>query len=279
MLSKLLIASGALALVNAQAPPPASLLTTAMSAVLPIIPTATPFAGEATLEGAIIFDGPPVVGFTGPGGNASVQTNPAASYVAVLPSTNFDSNTGSLITGSIMATVPANGMGVMFTVNFTGFPAEAEYGPFVYHVHALPVPADGNCTATLGHLDPTDRGELHACEAVAPQTCQAGDLAGKHGNITTTSFTASYLEPYLSTNASSPYFFGDKSVVIHSMNTTRLTCANFSLMAVGGASPTAASPSGVAPTSSPYSTFIGAANSVTASAAMAGVAGLFALFL
>lgn len=60
----------------------------------------------------------------------------------------------------------------------------------VYHIHGLPVPADGNCSATLGHLDPTDRGELHACEVAAPQTCQAGDLAGKHGNITSTSFTA-----------------------------------------------------------------------------------------
>ena len=62
----------------------------------------------------------------------------------------------------------------------------------VYHIHTLPVPADGNCTATMGHLDPTDRGELHACEVAAPQTCQAGDLAGKHGNITTTTFSARY---------------------------------------------------------------------------------------
>lgn len=49
----------------------------------------------------------------------------------------------------------------MVTVNFTGFPSESAYGPFVYHVHALPVPANGNCSATMGHLDPTDRGEVH----------------------------------------------------------------------------------------------------------------------
>lgn len=42
----------------------------------------------------------------------------------------------------------------------------------------------------MGHLDPTDRGELYACEVQAPQTCQAGDLAGKHGNITTPTFMA-----------------------------------------------------------------------------------------
>ena len=58
----------------------------------------------------------------------------------------------------------------------------------VYHIHQLPVPSDGNCTGTMAHLDPTQRGELHACEAAAPQTCQAGDLAGKHGNITATTW-------------------------------------------------------------------------------------------
>jgi len=277
MLSKFLIVSGTLALVNAQAPPPTSLLTSTQSGVLPIIPTATPFAGEPTIEGAITYDGNPVIGFTGPGGNASIQQNSAASYLAVLPSTNFDSATGSLITGSIMGTVPANGTGVMFTVNFTGFPSEAEYGPFVYHIHGMPVPADGNCTATLGHLDPTDRGELYACENVAPQTCQAGDLAGKHGNITSTSFSASYLDLYLSTNASSPYFFGDKSIVIHSMNTTRLTCANFSIMAASSTS--SPSTSGVSPVSSPTATYTGVASTLTGSGAMAGIAGLLAFLL
>lgn len=82
----------------------------------------------------------------------------------------------------------------------------------------------------MGHLDPTDRGELHACDNTQPASCQAGDLAGKHGNVTTMSFTASYLELYLSSTPGSPYFFGDKSIVVHSANTTRLTCANFTLM-------------------------------------------------
>ena len=59
----------------------------------------------------------------------------------------------------------------------------------VYHIHGMPVAPDGNCTATMGHLDPTDRGEYHPCENIAPETCQAGDLAGKHGNITFTSYS------------------------------------------------------------------------------------------
>ena len=60
----------------------------------------------------------------------------------------------------------------------------------VYHIHGMPVSADGNCTATMGHLDPTNRGEYHPCEDTQPETCQAGDLAGKHGNITGTTFSA-----------------------------------------------------------------------------------------
>ncbi|KAF2103517.1 Cu,Zn superoxide dismutase-like protein [Rhizodiscina lignyota] len=244
------------AITAAQAPPPPVLLTSTQSGVDPIVPT--PFSGVETIEGAITYDGPPIPGFTGPGGNASVQSNlPAASYRAVLPSTNFDNLTGSTITGSITGTSVANGTGVTFTIDFTGFPNEAQYGPFVYHVHAMPVPADGNCTATLGHLDPTNRGELHPCEQNAPQTCQAGDLAGKHGNITSSSFMTTYTDMFLSTDPSSPYFFGDKSIVIHSMNTTRLTCANFEMVKGGSngtISPSSSSGSGsstVTPASSP----------------------------
>jgi hypothetical protein len=112
----------------------------------------------------------------------------------------------------------------------------------VYHIHALPVPADGNCTSTLGHLDPTDRGEYFPCDVSAPATCQAGDLAGKHGNVTGPGvFTVTYNEPYLSTDPSSPYFFGDKSFVIHTSNTTRLTCASFAM--VGGNSSSSSSSS------------------------------------
>jgi hypothetical protein len=54
----------------------------------------------------------------------------------------------------------------------------------VYHIHAYAVPADGNCSGTLGHLDPFVRGESPPCDPTQPQTCQVGDLSGKHGNIT-----------------------------------------------------------------------------------------------
>jgi len=125
------------------------------------ISTATPgaaFTGVETNEGAIIYDGPANTNssYTGLLGNAAVQQNtPGLSFRATLPTLNFDPLTH--ISGSITITVPSNGTGVIVTANFTGIPDEATYGPFVYHIHTLPVPADGNCTATLGHLDPTGK--------------------------------------------------------------------------------------------------------------------------
>jgi len=53
----------------------------------------------------------------------------------------------------------------------------------VYHIHDEPVPASGNCTQTLAHLDPFIRGEDPPCDASAPETCQVGDLSGKYGKI------------------------------------------------------------------------------------------------
>jgi len=45
--------------------PPVSTLSTTMSGVLPEIPSATPFLGVETIEGAIVDDGPIEEGFTG----------------------------------------------------------------------------------------------------------------------------------------------------------------------------------------------------------------------
>ncbi|MCJ1474616.1 hypothetical protein MMC13_003276 [Lambiella insularis] len=231
-----------------------------------IAATPTSTVGIPTIEGALVYDGPPVIGYTGPGGNATIQSNnPAASYEAVFPSVEFDNATGTTISGSVIAAAAANGTGVAFTINIANLPSPALYGPLVYHIHELPVPSDGNCTGTMGHLDPTQRGELYACEAAAPQTCQAGDLAGKHGNITATTWTVSYTDLYLSTTPGSPYFFGDLSVVIHSSNATRLTCANFTMVSTSNTT------TGTTPTVTPFK---GAANTIVASASVIGAAAL-----
>lgn len=101
-----------------------------------------------------------------------------------------------------------------------------------YHVHVSPVPANGDCTAAGEHLDPYNRGEQPPCDPSDPATCQVGDLSGKHGTASGTSFFAEYTDFYLSTDPSSNAFFGDKSVVIHDATGTRLNCGNFQLAPV-----------------------------------------------
>jgi hypothetical protein len=93
-----------------------------------------------------------------------------------------------------------------------------------------PVPSDGNCTKTLAHLDPFIRGETPVCDKSAPATCQVGDLSGKHGAIPTDGrsvFEASYVDLYASTAEGIGAFFGNRSIVFHYPNKTRITCASF----------------------------------------------------
>lgn len=58
------------------------------------------------------------------------------------------------------------------------------------------MPDDGNCTSTGPHLDPFERGEVPGCDSDLPQTCQVGDLAGKHGAIVTTDSETTYQTSY-----------------------------------------------------------------------------------
>ena len=147
-----------------------------------------------------------------------------------------------------MISSSASGTGVDVNVNFQGFPDASLYGPFVYHIHDLPVPADGDCTATLGHLDPQNAGEYYPCIVSSPQNCQVGDLAGKYGAISTTLFATQYSDPFLSTVAGSSASIAGKSIVIHTSNTTRITCANFvvafsnSTGGLNGTAPSSSSP-------------------------------------
>lgn len=121
-----------------------------------------------------------------------------------------------------------------------------ETNAFPYHVHVKPVPTDGNCTATLGHLNPYN-GTVNATTAAGKE---AGDLAGKHGNLVGPSFETSYIDEFLSLNPSDPAFVGNnRSVVIHDIANNRLTCANIELE-VESNSTSSASPSASAHASS-----------------------------
>lgn len=87
----------------------------------------------------------------------------------------------------------------------------------------------------------------------------------------TDSVLYSYLDLYLSTDPASPYYFGDKSLVVHSTNTTRLTCANFmSAASVTSASPTA---------SATHAVYTGAADQLALGGGLLGGALLAALFI
>lgn len=155
-------------------------------------------------------------------------------YQAVFPQDAFFQPAypeGGNIVGSVTAeAAEPDGEGVRFNIKLSNLPATG--GPFMYHIHAKPVPADGNCTATGAHLDPFERGQQPPCNASAPETCEVGDLSGKHGAIPegSTSFTTSYVDGYASTVESYEGFIGNLSVVIHLANSTRVTCANFKLI-------------------------------------------------
>jgi hypothetical protein len=82
------------------------------------------------------------------------------------------------------------------------------------------------------------RTENPTCDSDHPETCQVGDLSGKHGSIsqlTSSSagdsasigtFQAIYLDAYLSTDPNNMAFFGNRSIVVHAANGTRLNCGN-----------------------------------------------------
>lgn len=133
---------------------------------------------------------------------------------------------GGNIKGEIVAVAEPGGKGVRFTVKLSNLPQAKLDLP--YHLHVAPVPEDGNCTKTLAHLDPFIRGEATPCDKTAPATCQVGDLSGKHGVIPAGSeYETSYVDLYASTLEGIGAFFGNRSVVIHYPNKTRITCANF----------------------------------------------------
>ncbi|EON97915.1 putative cytosolic cu zn superoxide dismutase protein [Phaeoacremonium minimum UCRPA7] len=229
---------------------------------------------------------------TGELGNATAVENnpPGVVYVATLPAEAAFKPAypdGGNVKGSINAVASPNGMGVIFKVKFENLPSEG--GPFsktmyhydlethankssVYHIHDAPVPADGNCTKTLAHLDPFIRGEDPPCDSALPETCQVGDLSGKHGKITSDPFSATYTDEFASTLPGIGAFFGNRSFVIHFANKTRISCANFQAVTTNNPTPTdncTSTPTptpfstGVVPTYQPTSTF------VTVSGAMA----------
>ncbi|KAI1416826.1 hypothetical protein F5Y13DRAFT_101024 [Hypoxylon sp. FL1857] len=225
-----------------------------------------------------------VLAQTGYGSNytAPVTTgNPAGvSAKAVLPPQAFWTG-GSLngnVEGYVLARSAANGSGLDYEVSFSNLPAEG--GPFIYHVHVAPVPADGNCTSTLTHLDQMGRGENPICDWTQPASCQQGDLSGKHGNITTVNSSYSFHDPYTSLREGDGAYIGNRSLVFHFLNKTRISCANFIVSKPNTTTPhPSASTSGVGSSPSATAVPLPGAGSVLNVAKNLAIAPVVAAFL
>lgn len=111
-------------------------------------------------------------------------------------------------------------------LDITGLPKDG--GPFQYHIHKLPVPANGDCDATSTHFNPYNASPDCASQEDDSQ-CQVGDLSGKHGWINTTCFETRYWDPYLSLNPKNKAYPVGLSVTFHYANLTRFACANIYL--------------------------------------------------
>ncbi|KAJ9326575.1 hypothetical protein DTO027B5_189 [Paecilomyces variotii] len=152
-----------------------------------------------------------------------VRGNPTDVYYEV----SLLYKTSTKVRGWLIGTPSKDGVGVEIRANFWGFPDE---GPYQYHIHEAPIPANGDCAAAGPHLDPYKRGETPPCDIDAPESCQVGDLSGKHGPIWIApgeAFVVKYTDFFLSTSPANPAYFGNRSIVLHTANGTRLNCGNF----------------------------------------------------
>jgi hypothetical protein len=102
-----------------------------------------------------------------------------------------------------------------------------------YHIHQKTVPDDGNCYSTGPHLDPYKRGDKPPCNISAPQTCEVGDLSGKHGPVYVSKdgiFKVSYTDFFLSNVPDTAAYFGNRSITVHTPDSARVNCGNFQVL-------------------------------------------------
>ncbi|RMD39228.1 hypothetical protein DV735_g5900, partial [Chaetothyriales sp. CBS 134920] len=140
------------------------------------------------------------------------------------------------IQGTIVGVSSEDGTGVLVAISLFSFPDGL--GPFEYHIHEKPVPSNGSCNATGGHLNPYNGTKPPGCDPEMPSLCEVGDLSGKYGLVENETLAESpffqnqFLDSFLSTSNDSITFLGNRSFVIHAANGTRLNCGNFELAGV-----------------------------------------------
>ncbi|KAJ1961053.1 hypothetical protein GGI12_003462 [Dipsacomyces acuminosporus] len=152
---------------------------------------------------------------------ALAQESDVSSAIAAL--------SGSGITASVTFTKPDDGSGLNIVVSARGLRPGLQYP---YHIHKLPVPSNGNCTATGTHLDPDNikqEGVPYNCNRGSREyTCELGDLSGAYGSMVVSSddsnYDASYTDGLLSFVGKNSIL--GRSVVIHGPDNKRLACGN-----------------------------------------------------
>ncbi|ELR04811.1 hypothetical protein VC83_08495 [Pseudogymnoascus destructans] len=126
------------------------------------------------------------------------------------------------------------------------FDLPKEGGPFTFHIHENPVNATGLCASTSAHLDPYHAGEKPACDTSKLSACQVGDLSGKIGDkLPSGAIVGELDDAFTSLVVGAPAFIGNRSIVVHASDKTRIACANFALVnSAGGSRGGSASPTG-----------------------------------
>lgn len=113
-------------------------------------------------------------------------------------------------------------------------------GPFKLSLYEAPVSGNGKCDGAKNVLDPFQRGDKPECDKKSPQTCQVGDLTGKHGEIPkfqgVISVRQSFQDLYLSFKKEDKSFIGNGSVIVKNAKGDKIACGN--ILDVHGAAKT-----------------------------------------
>ncbi|RPA98925.1 hypothetical protein L873DRAFT_1685876 [Choiromyces venosus 120613-1] len=121
-----------------------------------------------------------------------------------------------------------NKTGVFVKLDLTAY--RGDEGPFKLALYEAPVTNDGKCDGAKNVLDPFQRGDKPECDKKNPQTCQVGDLVGKHGEVPkfqgVISVKQSFQDLYLSFKKEESAFIGGRSVIIKNGKGDKIACAN-----------------------------------------------------
>lgn len=94
------------------------------------------------------------------------------------------------------------------------------------------VNSSGSCESTGGHLDPYNVGKT-PCDPANPKACQVGDLSGKFGPVEGSDDIVSFTDKFTSLEPNTPAFIGNRSLVVHAADGSRIACGNFVLLNSG----------------------------------------------